>query len=122
MRPPGAILVGRSGAWGFELVGARLLNGRDLIGLFGRVEGSQGGQLSDAHAATTRSGGLVPRSGPDLPRVMGTRRNASKSRNRRASAFLTKPGVSVAALRQPPSRSSASVSGSALVVRVCTRI
>ena len=56
----------------------------------------------------------MPRTGPDLPRFAGTRRNASKSRNLWASASLTRPGVSVAALRQPPTRTRARVCGSAL--------
>src|SRR4028119_833496 len=101
----------------FELIWTRSTTGRDLIGLFASVGGSQKRQLSDAHAAATRLGGPVPRAGSDLPRVVGTRRNASKSRNRRASASLTKPGVSVAALRQPTPRTHASASRPRLAVR-----
>jgi len=92
-----------------------------LIGLFGPVGGSWRRRLSKAHAAAARPGGPVPRTGPDLPRVVGTMRNASKSRNRRASASLTKLGVSVAAFRQPPGRTNARVSGSALAVSRTSR-
>src|SRR3954447_13440704 len=107
--------------WSFEFLWTRLIDGRGLIGLFGSVGGSRRRPLSKAHAAAARSGGPVPRSGPDLPRVVGTRRNASKSRNRRASASLSKPGVSVAVLRQPPGRTKARVSGSALAVSRTSR-
>src|SRR4051794_25875663 len=105
-----SLMEGRSHRdWSFEFLWTRLIDGRGLIGLFGSVGGSRRRPLSKAHAAAARSGGPVPRTGPDLPRVVGTRRNASKSRNRRASASLTKPGVSVAALRQPPGRTNAKV-------------
>ena len=106
--------VGR--CWSFEFTWPCSTNSHRLIGLFGLIGGCRRRPLSTAHAAATRSGGPVPRTGPDLPRAVGTRRNASKSRNRRASPSLIKPGVSVAALRQPPGRTNARVSGSALAV------
>jgi len=56
----------------------------------------------------------VERTGPDLRRVSGIRRNASKSRKRAARASLTR--VSVAAARQPPIRIRARTSGSARAV------
>jgi hypothetical protein len=58
----------------------------------------------------------MERTGPDLRRVSGIRRNASKSRKRAARASLTSPGVSVAAARQPPIRIRARTSGSARAV------
>ena len=67
--------------WSFEFIWTRSTNGRDLIGLFASVGGSQKRRLSDTHAAAACSGGPVPRTGPDLPRVVGRRRNSSKSRN-----------------------------------------
>ena len=64
----------------------------------------------------------MERTGPDLQRVSGIRRNASKSRKRAARASLTSPGVSVAAARQPPIRIRARTSGSALAVSRTSRV
>src|SRR3954468_20343024 len=107
--------------WSFEFIWSCSGNGRGLIGLFGSVAGGQKRPLSDAHAATTRPGGPAPRSGPDLARVVGTRRNAARLWNRRASASLTRPGVSVASLRQPPGRTNARTSGFAWAVSRTSR-
>src|SRR4051794_32021692 len=73
-----AVLLVKLSDWSFEFIWSCSGNGRGLIGLFGSVAGGQKRPLSDAHAATTRPGGPVPRSGPDLARVVGTRRNASR--------------------------------------------
>src|SRR4051794_14615913 len=106
---------------GFRVRWSALHQGPRSDRLFGLVGGGQNWPLADAHAAAARPGGPVPPTGPDLPRGVGTRRNASKSRNRRARASLTKPGVSVAALRQPPGRTNARVSGSTLAVSRTSR-
>src|SRR4051794_22335569 len=106
--PLDAARKGQSRAyWSFEFAWARSALGRPLIGLSRWVDGCRRRRLRDAHAAAAYPGGPVSRAGPDLPRVAGMRRNASKSRNRRASASLTRPGVSAAALRQPPTRTLA---------------
>ena len=88
--------------WSFEFAWVCFTLGRSLIRLSGWAGGRRRRRLRDAHAAAAHPGGPVSRTGPDLPRVAGMRRNASQSRNRRASASLTRPGVSVAAWRQPP--------------------
>src|SRR3954470_6555338 len=79
-------------------------------------------EFGGPQAAAARAGGPVWRVGPDLRRVSGMRRKASKFRKRAASASLTSPGVRVAAGRQPPRRIRARVSGSARAVSRTSRV
>src|SRR4051794_34617669 len=79
-------------------------------------------EFGGPQAAAASAGGPVWRVGPDLRRVSGMRRKASKFRKRSASASLTSPGVRVAAGRQPPRRIRARVCGSALAVSRTSKV
>src|SRR4051794_22380069 len=66
-------------------------------------------EFGGLQAAAASAGGPVWRAGPDLRRVSGTRRKASKFRKRAASASLTSPGVRVAASRRGGSERGSAV-------------